>query len=93
MPGQWGSAIFRAMIVELGHFALVLAALVAIVQMIVPLVGASRRWPGWMAVASPAATLQFVLVSLSFAALTYAFVVSDFSLRLGGVRVQHHQPQ
>ena len=70
------------MIAELGHFALVLAALVAIVQMIVPLVGASRRWPGWMAVAEPAAILQFLLVSFSFGALTYAFVTSDFSLRL-----------
>ncbi|NDR56107.1 heme lyase CcmF/NrfE family subunit [Aliiruegeria sabulilitoris] len=70
------------MIVELGHFALVLAALVAIVQMTVPLVGASRQWPGWMAVAEPAAIVQFLLVAFSFAALTYAFVTSDFSLRL-----------
>ncbi|MDV7142397.1 heme lyase CcmF/NrfE family subunit [Tropicimonas sp. TH_r6] len=70
------------MIVELGHFALVLAALVAIVQMIVPLVGASRRWPGWMGVAEPAAILQFLLVSFSFGALTYAFVTSDFSVQL-----------
>ncbi|SFB80387.1 heme lyase CcmF/NrfE family subunit [Tropicimonas isoalkanivorans] len=70
------------MIVELGHFALVLAALVACIQMIVPMVGAARRWPGWMAVAVPAATAQFVLVAASFAALTYAFVTSDFSLRL-----------
>ncbi|SNS76808.1 heme lyase CcmF/NrfE family subunit [Tropicimonas sediminicola] len=70
------------MIVELGHFALVLAALVAIVQMIVPMIGASRQWSGWMAAAVPAATIQFLLVSASFAALTYAFVVSDFSLRL-----------
>ena len=43
-----------AMIVELGHFALVLAALVAIVQMIVPMIGASRQWSGWMAAAVPA---------------------------------------
>ena len=43
------------MITELGHFALVLAFLVAIVQAVVPLIGAARRWPGWMAVAEPAA--------------------------------------
>lgn len=70
------------MITELGHFALILAFLVAIVQMIMPLVGAHKRWPGWMAVGEPAATLQFLLVAGSFAALTYAFVVSDFSLKL-----------
>ncbi|MDJ0821433.1 MAG: heme lyase CcmF/NrfE family subunit [Paracoccaceae bacterium] len=70
------------MVTELGHFALILAFLVAIFQMVVPLIGAHKRWPGWMAVAEPAATAQFLLVGLSFAALTYAFVTSDFSLRL-----------
>lgn len=70
------------MIAELGHFALILAFLVSIVQAVVPLIGAHKRWPGWMSVAEPAATAQFVLVLGAFAALTYAFVVSDFSLRL-----------
>ncbi|MEM7488500.1 MAG: heme lyase CcmF/NrfE family subunit [Pseudomonadota bacterium] len=70
------------MIVELGHFALILAFAVAVVQMVVPLVGAQYRWAGWMAVANPAATVQVLLVGFSFAALTYAFVTSDFSLRL-----------
>ncbi|WP_224823553.1 heme lyase CcmF/NrfE family subunit [Cognatishimia sp. MH4019] len=70
------------MITELGHFALVLAFAVAIVQMIVPLVGAQKGWRSWMAVAEPAATAQFLLTAFAFAALTYAFVVSDFSLRL-----------
>lgn len=70
------------MITELGHFSLILAFCVAIIQAIVPLVGAQRRWPGWMAVAEPAATAQFLLTALAFASLTYAFVTSDFSLRL-----------
>lgn len=70
------------MITELGHFALILAFLVSIVQMVMPMVGAHKRWPGWMAVGEPAATLQFLLVAVSFAALTYSFVVSDFSLRI-----------
>ncbi|SFD43525.1 heme lyase CcmF/NrfE family subunit [Roseivivax sediminis] len=68
------------MITELGHFALILAFLTALVQMIVPLVGAHMRWPGWMAVAEPAASAQFLLTAGSFAALVYAFVTSDFSL-------------
>ncbi|MEM8553957.1 MAG: heme lyase CcmF/NrfE family subunit [Pseudomonadota bacterium] len=70
------------MIAELGHFALILAAMVALVQMTVPFVGAHRGWSGWMAVAEPAATAQFLLTLFSFSALTYAFVVSDFSLQL-----------
>ncbi|HKL69278.1 heme lyase CcmF/NrfE family subunit [Salibaculum sp.] len=70
------------MITELGHFALILAALVAVFQTVVPLVGAHKGWRSWMALGDPAATVQFILVGFSFAALTYAFVVSDFSLRL-----------
>ena len=70
------------MITELGHFALILAFLVACVQTVVPMIGASRKWHGWMAVAEPAATLQFLLTAFAFGALTWAFVTSDFSLRL-----------
>lgn len=70
------------MIVEFGHFALVLAFAVAVFQVIVPMIGAHKNWSAWMAVASPAASLQFALVAISFAALTYAFVTSDFSLNL-----------
>jgi len=70
------------MITELGHFSLILAFCVAIIQAVVPLVGAHRRWPGWMAVAEPAATAQFLLTAVAFASVTYAFVTSDFSLRL-----------
>ena len=70
------------MLVELGHFTLILALLVAVVQTIMPLVGAHKGWRGWMAVAEPAATVQFFLLAFSFGALTYAFVTSDFSLRL-----------
>ncbi|MEM9476048.1 MAG: heme lyase CcmF/NrfE family subunit [Pseudomonadota bacterium] len=70
------------MIVELGHFTLLLAFVVACLQMVVPLVGAHKGWRGWMATAEPAATVQFLLLAFSFAALTYAFVTSDFSLRL-----------
>ncbi|MBR9823287.1 MAG: heme lyase CcmF/NrfE family subunit [Rhodobacteraceae bacterium] len=70
------------MITELGHFALILAFAVALFQAVVPLVGAYRRWPGWMAAAEPAAICQALLVAFAFAALTWAFVTSDFSLRL-----------
>jgi len=70
------------MIVELGHFALLLAACVALVQAVVPLVGAQKGWAGWMALAAPAATAQLLLTAFSFSALTYAFVVSDFSVKL-----------
>ncbi len=70
------------MIVELGHFTLVLAFMVALVQSILPMWGAYRRDARLMAIADPAAIVQFVLIATSFAALTYAFVTSDFSVKL-----------
>jgi cytochrome c-type biogenesis protein CcmF len=70
------------MIVELGHFALILAFAVALLQSVLPMWGAQRRDGRLMAVAEPAAVAQFLLVGFAFVALTYAFVVSDFSLRL-----------
>ena len=68
------------MIAEIGHYALILALTLAIVQASLPLVGAQRGNVSWMALARPAAVGQFLLVALAFAALTQAFVVSDFSL-------------
>jgi len=68
------------MIVETGHYALVLALALSIVQAVVPLWGALARDRALMAVAAPAAHAQFLFTALSFAALTYAYVVSDFSL-------------
>ena len=69
------------MIPELGQFALILALCVSLVQAIVPLVGAQRNRIALMAVARPAAQGQFVFVAISFAALTWAFVTNDFSVK------------
>ena len=68
------------MIAEIGHFALILALCVASLQAVVPLVGAARRDPALTGWARPAALTQFLLVGIAFAALTQAYVVSDFSL-------------
>ncbi len=68
------------MIAELGHFALVLALMVALVQGVVPMVGAARGDTRLMDMAPPAATVQLALVAAAFGALTYSYVVSDFSV-------------
>ncbi|QPM89852.1 heme lyase CcmF/NrfE family subunit [Pseudooceanicola algae] len=70
------------MYAELGHFALILAFAVALFQMLVPLIGAWRGWPAWMAAAEPAAIAQCLLVTLSFGCLMHGFITSDFSLEL-----------
>ena len=68
------------MISELGHFALVLAFGLALIQGIVPFIGALRDDARLQAVAAPAALTQFLLIGLSFAALAHAYIVSDFSV-------------
>ncbi len=68
------------MIPELGHFALILALIVAIVQGVLPLVGAQRRDAVLMGIAKPAVRLQFFLVALAFGCLAWSFATSDFSV-------------
>ena len=68
------------MIPELGHFALILALLVSLVQGVLPLLGAHRGRHDWVALARPAAEANFVLVALAFACLATAFLQNDFSV-------------
>ena len=68
------------MIPELGQFALILALAVAVIQTLLPVLGAAWGRTRWMAVARPAANAQLLFVALSYAALTWAFVVDDFSV-------------
>src|SRR6187551_80825 len=70
----------REMIAETGHYALILALGVAIVQMVLPLIGARIRDQQLMAVAGPAAQLQFLLIAIAFIALMTAHITSDFSV-------------
>ena len=70
------------MIIELGHFALILAFAVAILQSTLPMLGAAQNRSAFMELAEPAAMAQFLLIGFSFVALTYGFVTSDFSLAL-----------
>ncbi|MEM7398593.1 MAG: heme lyase CcmF/NrfE family subunit [Pseudomonadota bacterium] len=68
------------MIAETGHYALILALGVAIVQMVLPIIGTRFNDPRLAAVSVPAAQLQFILVGIAFAALTVAYITSDFSV-------------
>jgi cytochrome c-type biogenesis protein CcmF len=68
------------MIPEIGHYALVLALGLALIQSVIPMVGARLRDETLMGVAGPTALAQFFFVAASFAALTAAYVMSDFSV-------------
>jgi len=68
------------MIVEAGHFAMILALALAIVQATVPFWGARQRDFALMRVGVSTALGQFAFVALAFAALAYAHLASDFSV-------------
>jgi cytochrome c-type biogenesis protein CcmF len=69
------------MINELGHYALVLALGVALIQSVFPVIGTWRRDVNLMNLAPVAALTSFALVAISFGVLTNAHVTSDFSVR------------
>lgn len=68
------------MSVELGHFALILAFAISLGQVILPLWGVVTRDPILIGTARPAAFGTFLFMLMSYIALTYAYVQSDFSV-------------
>lgn len=70
----------RKMIAETGHYALILALAVAIVQTVLPLIGTRLGDRQLMSVAAPAAQAEFLLIAIAFVALMTAYVTSDFSV-------------
>ena len=68
------------MIAELGHYALMLALGLALIQGTMPIAGTRSDDPTLIGVAAPTALAQFAFVALSFVALTICYVTSDFSV-------------
>ncbi|MEY4211574.1 MAG: hypothetical protein RLZ92_1955, partial [Pseudomonadota bacterium] len=68
------------MIPEIGHFALILALMMALVQGVLPLIGANRGIATWVQVAKPAAYGQLLFMALAYGCLTYSFINHDFSV-------------
>ena len=80
------------MIPELGLLSLIMALGVALIQAIVPLLGAIYRNPVWIRLARPAAYTQFVFMASAFVILTYSFIVSDFSVLYVANNSNTHMP-
>jgi len=68
------------MIPEIGNFSLILALLLATIQGTLPIIGAARGIPSWIALARPVVQGQFVFVLIAFLCLGYSFASSDFSV-------------
>ncbi|MYM59833.1 heme lyase CcmF/NrfE family subunit [Vibrio sp. OCN044] len=68
------------MIVEIGHFALIVSLAMAVLLSILPLIGASRNNILLMNTARPLSWGMFLLLALSFGVLLWAFYSNDFTL-------------
>ena len=68
------------MIPELGHFALILALCVALIQGVLPLLGAHYGRREFLVLARPAAQTTFLLLAIAFGTLAWSFYVNDFSV-------------
>ena len=68
------------MIAELGHYALMLALGLALIQGTMPIVGTRTNDPVLMSIAAPTALAQFAFVAMAFTALAICYVTSDFSV-------------
>ncbi|TFH87632.1 heme lyase CcmF/NrfE family subunit [Billgrantia azerbaijanica] len=80
------------MVAELGNFALILALCLAVVQGVLPLLGAQCGEARLMRTGRSLATGQFVFLALAYAVLTWAFVVGDFSVRYVASQSSLSQP-
>jgi cytochrome c-type biogenesis protein CcmF len=70
----------QPMIAELGHYALILALGLSLIQGTMPIVGTRTNDPVLMSMAAPTALAQFFFVAMAFAALAICYVISDFSV-------------
>lgn len=68
------------MIPELGHFALILALVAAMIQGILPLAGMALGVRSWINVARPAVFANALFCIFAFGCLMWSFYVSDFSV-------------
>ena len=68
------------MIIEIGHFAIILAFTTALVQTLLPMWGAVARDAALAGMARYSAFITFGLVLIAYCALTWAYVSSDFSV-------------
>ena len=80
------------MIPEIGHFALILSLVTAVLLAILPLVGSLRGAPGWILMARPLAINMLLMVGVSYACLTWASISSDFSVAYVANQSYSHLP-
>ena len=69
------------MVAEFGHFSLIIALFIALMQTVIPQIGASIKNQLWMSCARPLVLAQSLFILLSFICLVFLFINDDFSVR------------
>jgi cytochrome c-type biogenesis protein CcmF len=80
------------MIPEFGHYALILALCISVIQGVLPLVGAHQGRREWLMLARPAAQTVFLLLAIAFVTLAWSFYVNDFSVLYVAEHSNSQQP-
>lgn len=68
------------MLVEIGHFAVVISFVLSVIGIIAPIVGLKTRRPEWVRVGRQTITINFFLLSIGMAVLIYSYLQDDFSV-------------
>ena len=69
------------MFIEIGHFAVVVALVLSVIGIVTPILGLKTGRPDWVRIARQAVTLNFFLVSIGMAAMIYAYLTNDYSVK------------
>ena len=80
------------MIPEFGHYALILALCIALIQGVLPLIGAHQGRREWLILARPAAQTVFLLLATAFVILAWSFYINDFSVLYVAVHSNSQMP-
>ncbi|OSM01476.1 heme lyase CcmF/NrfE family subunit [Magnetofaba australis] len=80
------------MLIEIGHFAAIVAFVLTFVQIAAPIAGAKLERPAWIRVGRHAAFLVFGLLTVASLSLVYAFVEHDFSVRYVATNSSRNTP-
>ncbi|MGI9319713.1 MAG: heme lyase CcmF/NrfE family subunit [bacterium] len=80
------------MIPEIGHFALILGLVLSVLLGFLPLIGSLRGISNWVALARPLSLNLLLMIVVSYACLTWAFVSSDFTVAYVANHSNSHLP-
>ena len=69
------------MIIEIGHFAVIMALVLSVVGIVTPMIGLRKQNGVWIQIGKQAVTANFILLSVGMATMIYSYVTQDYSVK------------